>query len=50
MGRFSQALDTWHDWGRLGPRTPGEESEVPAVERMRRAVETMAKELERYRD
>jgi hypothetical protein len=50
MGRFSEALDTWHAWGRLGPRTPGEESELPAVERMRRAVETMAKELERYRD
>ena len=50
LGRFSVALDTWHAWSRLGPRTPGEESEVSAVERMRHAVETLLKELERYRD
>ena len=37
-------------WSRLGPRSPGEEAEIPAVERMRRAVETIVKELERYRD
>ncbi|MBA3317040.1 MAG: DUF4388 domain-containing protein [Gemmatimonadales bacterium] len=50
MGRFSSALETWHAWSRLGPRTPGEASEAPAVERMRRAVETMVKELERHRE
>jgi hypothetical protein len=49
-GRFAQALETWHVWVRLGPRSPGEESEAPAVERMRRAVETMLKELERHRE
>jgi hypothetical protein len=48
LGRFSRALETWHVWSRLGPRTPGEEAEVPSVERMRRAVETMVKELERH--
>jgi hypothetical protein len=42
-GEFVQALETWHVWTRLGPRSPGEESEVPAIERMRRAVETMLK-------
>jgi hypothetical protein len=50
MGQFFRALETWHAWSRLGPRTPGEESEAPAVERMRQAVETMAKELERHRE
>ena len=50
LGRFAEALETWDVWSRLGPRTPGEESETPSVERMRRAVETMLKELERYRD
>jgi hypothetical protein len=49
-GKFVQALETWHVWTRLGPRSPGEESEVPAIERMRRAVETMLKELERHRE
>jgi Domain of unknown function (DUF4388)/Tetratricopeptide repeat len=49
-GRFTQALETWQVWSRLGPRTPGEESEAPAVERMRRAVETILKELERHRE
>jgi hypothetical protein len=50
MGQFSLALETWHAWSRLGPRTPGEESETSSVERMRRAVETMVKELERHRE
>ncbi len=50
MGRFQTALETWHDWSRLGPRSPGEEAESLAVERMRRAVEMLMKELERYRD
>ena len=43
MGRFSQALETWHSWTRLGPRSPGEEAEAPSVERMRRAVEMLMK-------
>jgi Domain of unknown function (DUF4388)/Tetratricopeptide repeat len=49
-GRFAQALETWRIWGRLGPRTPGEEAEAPAVERMRRSVEAMLRELERHRE
>lgn len=48
MGHFARALETWHAWSRLGPRSPGEEAEAPAVERMRRAVETLVKELERH--
>ena len=50
QGRFSHALDSWATWGRLGPRSPGEEAEASSVERMRRAVETLVKELARYRD
>ena len=48
MGHFARALETWHAWSRLGPPSPGEEAEAPAVERMRRAVETLVKELERH--
>jgi hypothetical protein len=50
MGRFAEALDTWRSWSRLGPRSPGEEAETSAVERMRRAVEMLMKELERFRE
>jgi hypothetical protein len=50
LGQFSLALETWHAWSRLGPRTPGEEAEAQSVERMRRAVETMVQELERHRE
>jgi tetratricopeptide (TPR) repeat protein len=50
MGQFSEALETWHSWSRLGPRSPGEEAEALAVERMRRAVEVLMKELERHRE
>jgi hypothetical protein len=50
MGRFTEALETWHAWSRLGPRAPGEEAEAPSVERMRRALETMVKELSRHRE
>jgi Domain of unknown function (DUF4388)/Tetratricopeptide repeat len=50
MGRFGQALDTWHSWSRLGPRSPGEEAEAASVERMRRALEMLMKELDRYRE
>ena len=48
MGHFARALESWHGWSRLGPRSTGEEAEAPAVERMRRAVETLVKELERH--
>jgi hypothetical protein len=48
MGQFSRSLETWRAWSRLGPRTPGEEAEAQSVERMRRAVETLVKELERH--
>ncbi|HEY7612510.1 MAG TPA: DUF4388 domain-containing protein [Gemmatimonadales bacterium] len=50
LGRFAAALETWRAWGRLGPRSPGEEAEAPAVERMRHAVETLMKELGRFRE
>jgi tetratricopeptide (TPR) repeat protein len=50
VGRFGEALECWRAWGRLGTRTPGEETEAPAVERMRQAAETILKELERYHD
>ncbi len=50
MGQFAQALDSWQAWSRLGPRTPGEELEIPIVERMRRAAETLLTELERHRE
>lgn len=50
LGCFAEALDSWATWSRLGPRTPGEEAEQSSVERMRRAVETLARELTRYRD
>jgi tetratricopeptide (TPR) repeat protein len=50
LGRHGEALDAWSSWSRLGTRTPGEESEGPAVERLRQSVEAILKELERYRD
>jgi len=50
LGRFDDARESWATWGRLGPRSPGEEAEHSSVERMRRAVDTLAKELERFRD
>lgn len=50
LGRFGDALETWRLWTRLGPRTPGEEAATPAVERMRRAVEMLTHELERFRE
>jgi Domain of unknown function (DUF4388)/Tetratricopeptide repeat len=50
VGRFTEALDLWASWNRLGDRTPGEEAESPAVARLRQSVETIVKELERYRD
>jgi hypothetical protein len=50
LGRFAEAMNSWDRWDRLRPHTPGEEMEQTAVERMRRAVETLVKELDRYRD
>lgn len=50
LGRYADALDSWAAWSRLGTHTPGEEAEIPAVERLRQAVETIVKELDRYRD
>ncbi|HEX6104509.1 MAG TPA: DUF4388 domain-containing protein [Gemmatimonadales bacterium] len=50
QGSFADALESWATWSRLGPRSPGEEAELSSVERMRRAVETLVKELDRYRD
>jgi uncharacterized protein DUF4388/tetratricopeptide repeat protein len=50
LGRFAEARENWSAWGRLGPHTPGEEMEQASVERMRRAVETLEKELDRYRE
>jgi tetratricopeptide (TPR) repeat protein len=50
LGRFAEARGNWDMWARLGPQTPGEEMEQASVERMRRAVEALEKELNRYRD
>jgi tetratricopeptide (TPR) repeat protein len=50
QGRFREALESWGAWQRLGPRSPGEEVEQASVDRMRGAVETLVKELDRYRD
>ena len=50
LGRLTEALDCWASWSRLGTRTPGEESEGAGVEHLRQSVETILKELERYRD
>jgi hypothetical protein len=50
MGRFDQALESWAAWSRFGPRAPGEEAEERSVERMRQAVNTLVRELERYRE
>jgi tetratricopeptide (TPR) repeat protein len=50
LGRFRGAAETWTSWARLGTRTPSEEALAPAVERLRQAAETLADELESYRD
>jgi tetratricopeptide (TPR) repeat protein len=49
-GHFSDALACWAEWTRLAGRTPGEESEAPAVERLRQGIEHLMKELARYRE
>jgi hypothetical protein len=50
LGRFEQALESWAAWSRFGPRAPGEDAEESAVERMRQAVQTIVRELERHRE
>jgi hypothetical protein len=50
LGRFRSAAETWKAWARLGTRTPAEEALTPTVERLRQAAETLAEELESYRD
>ena len=50
LGRFRSAAETWKAWARLGMHTPAEEGLSPAVERLRQAAETLAEELESYRD
>jgi hypothetical protein len=50
LGRFRSAAETWKTWSRLGTRTPAEEALGPAVERLRQSAETLAEELESYRD
>jgi tetratricopeptide (TPR) repeat protein len=50
LGRFTEALDLWSSWTRLADRTPGEDAEAATVARLQHAVETIEKELERYRD
>lgn len=50
LGQFEAALESWAAWSRFGPHSPGEEEEAPAVERARQAVQTIMRELDRYRD
>jgi len=50
LGRFRAAAEIWKGWGRLGTHTPAEEALAPAVERLRQAAETLAEELESYRE
>ncbi len=50
LGRFRSAAETWKAWGRLSTHTPAEDRFLPAVDRLRQAAETLAEELESYRD
>jgi tetratricopeptide (TPR) repeat protein len=50
LGRFRGAAETWKSWARLGTLTPSEEALMPEVERLQQAAETLANELESYRD
>jgi hypothetical protein len=50
LGRFRGAAETWKAWSRLGTHTSVEEALRPAVDRLRQAAETLAEELESYRD
>ena len=49
-GHFRGAAEAWRSWSRLGTRTAAEEALLPAVERLRQAAETLAEELESYRE
>ena len=49
-GHFRGAAEAWRSWTRLGTRTAAEEALLPAVERLRQAAETLAEELESYRE
>ncbi|MFL5404136.1 MAG: DUF4388 domain-containing protein [Gemmatimonadales bacterium] len=50
LGRFRGAAETWKSWARLGTLTPSEEALIPAMQRLQQAAETLAEELESYRD
>lgn len=50
LGQFRGAAESWKSWARLGTRTPAEEALAPAIERLRQAAETLAEELESYRE
>ena len=49
-GHFRGAAEAWRSWARLGTRTAAEEALLPGVERLRQAAETLAEELESYRE
>jgi tetratricopeptide (TPR) repeat protein len=50
LGHFRSAAEAWRSWARLGTHTPPEEALGPAVDRLRQAAETLAEELESYRE
>ena len=50
LGHFRGAAEAWKSWARLGTHTPAEEALLPAVERLRQAAETLAEEMESYRE
>jgi hypothetical protein len=50
LGRFRGAAETWKSWARLGTLTPSEETLIPVVQQLQQAAETLAQELESYRD
>ena len=50
LGHFRSAAEAWRSWARLGTHTPAEEALIPAVDRLRQAAETLAEELENYRE
>jgi tetratricopeptide (TPR) repeat protein len=50
LGRFRGAAETWKSWAGLGTLTSAEEGLVPEVQQLQQAAETLANELESYRD
>jgi len=50
LGQYHKALASLTAWSRLGTRTPGEEAESGGVERLRQAILTVLKELDRHRE